>query len=108
MSSEDRNKHWKGYTVRETNDSDKVLVVDSFNDEEVDIAFDPSKEEEFLIVSFIGDEGDGAFSSEEDYCDLHYDIDDNFFEERDRKLLEFSKNSGIKDYMCSFGAGRND
>jgi hypothetical protein len=108
ISSEDRNNKWKLYSVRDTNDKDKVLTVDSFNGEEVDLVFDPSKEEEFLIVSMAGNEGDQSFNNgDDDDYDLRYDINEDFFEEKDRKLMEFNKDSGVSDYSCTFGAGRN-
>ncbi len=100
-------KSW-GYNIRRTDDSEKVIVVDSFNGDEVSLKFDPSLEEEFIVVTMVGDEGDYTFNKGgDDDWDPDYDIDSSFFDDRDAKLLEFGKDSGISDYQCSYGAGRN-
>ncbi len=89
------------------------LIAKSFNDQSVSLKWNDTVEY-WLLVTFVGDEGDGHFLPNEGYdpwdCQPNYDITESFFSKEQQRLLEVLKNPrehGLKDAKYIFGAERN-
>jgi len=87
------------------------IVVESFQTD-VRIPIDGIQDNDLLfIVDKCNNEGDDAFSDNNGYWELDYDIELNFFDKSDQMLYNafFVEESGLdisKSY-ANFGAGRN-
>jgi hypothetical protein len=102
------NSQWCEPVLRKLDEEGKGLITTtSFSCAEASARCDLSKEETFVIVNVCNDEGDGAFRDDPDDWELNYDIDKNFFNLKQQKLIELGKDSGVEYFSYQFGAGRN-
>lgn len=92
--------------------NDKRFQLDSFSYASVDISIDDLDESSLIaVVSINNNEGDSCFQSGKygDY-DIDYDIDLDFFEEKQQSIFKIFNDESIIDKNHSeitFGAGRN-
>jgi hypothetical protein len=97
-----------------TKSDDKYYITkDSFMDSGERLEFDPNLNEEFVVVSYCGDEGECSFcSNDPDNCDYdcgysNYNIDSEFFEGDSASYLFDLSDHGVENYSYHYGAGRN-
>lgn len=92
------------WDLRLTNDK---IVVESF---ETSVSVDRKKPlTMFFVVNISNNEGDGSFWNEE-YCEMNYDIDIDYFDEDQQKSYNafFDKDSGLNmENDVRYGAARN-
>lgn len=86
----------------------KVVVEGFQSDVSIPIA-NLNDNDEIVAYSYYGDEGDGCFMRSEDDYECDYDIDSDFFGDKEQKVMEAfgDKDSGIDNVDLSYGAGRN-
>ena len=85
-------------------DGNVCIKVSSFNGDTLSLSVNLDKDEHFVIINFIGDEGDDYFGDDGDY---DYDIDSEFFDDSEQKLLNLPQSGVVTDFNYLIGAGRN-
>ena len=90
---------------------DDKIIVESFQTDARVSTNDLRGDELFFVVNKSNNEGDSAFSNDDGYWELDYDIDLSFFDSSDRSIYNafFDEKSGLdlEKSDVSFGAGRN-
>lgn len=77
------------------------LEVESFNYDTVSLKYDPSKK--YLIIDT---RSDNEIQFNEDY-EPDYDINIDFFTEKEQSLFELENKKLVRDLEISYGAGRD-
>jgi len=85
------------------------IAVESFMCSEVSLSMENlSEDDEVVIFDYTGNEGDDCFITDEDYCDIDYDIDFDFFDKSEQIIFDaLSKDNGLTMVEKTYGAGRN-
>ena len=96
------NKGWWCEEPKPT--EDKLEMVNFMTSVSINIK-DLKDDDLVAFLNFQGNEGDGAFWTDDD---MNYDIDDNYFEGNKAKtLILFRNSSNLCNVDVSIGAGRN-
>lgn len=86
----------------------KIRVSSFQTDVSLNIGEKPD-DTKIVYVNISNDEGDYAFIEDEDWGDLNYDIDLDYFDDKQQDIYSVftSGNSGINNADITFGAARN-
>ncbi len=102
-------KPWQIEPIR-----DDKLTVESFDYSSVTLDIKNIEDNDYILMyAFFGNEGDNEFRDEdEEYSDIDYDIDYDFFDKEQKEVIDMFSNpedAGLNkdDTLWTLGAARN-
>ena len=95
----DFNNKWTSI-IRKSND--KIFFkTESFDGNEVSVEINPNEDEKFVSVHHYED------ISENEDGELNYDVHSDSFDSSGQAIFNIGSLSSVKNWECSYGAGRN-